>query len=52
MDADGLVTATPASVTDEEIIAGQTESGRVILETDIVSDSLSTTNILATYVAS
>ena len=49
VDADGLVTATPATVTEEEIEAGQTESGRVILETDIVSDSLSTTNILATY---
>jgi len=49
VDADGLVTATPATVTEEEIDAGQTESGRVILETDIVSDSLSTTNILATY---
>jgi hypothetical protein len=43
------VTATPATVTEEEIETGQTESGRVILETDIVSDSLSTTNILATY---
>ena len=49
VDADGLVTATPATVTDEEIEAGQTENGRVILETDIVADSLSTTNILATY---
>ena len=49
VSADGLVTAMPATVTEEEIIAGQTESGRVILETDIVADSLSTTNILATY---
>ena len=49
VDENGNVTATPVTVTDGEISAGQTEDGRVILATDITSDSLNTTNILATY---
>lgn len=49
VDSDGNVTATPATVTEEEIAAGETDAGRVILETDILADNLSTTNLLATY---
>ena len=49
VDSDGNVTATLATVTEEEINAGQTESGRLILETDILATNLSTTNLLATY---
>ena len=47
--ADGTVTATPATVTESEIVAGQTETGRNILETSILAESLSTSNLLATY---
>lgn len=46
---DGTVTATPATVTDGEINAGQTESGKVILETDITAENLNAGNLLATY---
>lgn len=45
----GNVTATPASVSEGEIEAGQTGDGRVILETNITAESLNTSNLLATY---
>jgi len=47
--ADGTVSATPATVTEEEIDAGQTDAGRVILGTDITAANLSTGNLLGTY---
>ena len=49
VDENGNVTATRVSVTEGEIIAGQTESGEVILETSITADSLNTGDLLATY---
>ena len=49
VDADGNVSATPATVTEGEIISGMTDAGRVILETDITAENLSTSNLLATY---
>ena len=49
VDADGNVSATPATVTEDEIASGQTDAGRVILETDITAENLSTSNLLATY---
>lgn len=49
VDESGGVTATPATVSDEEITAGQTDGGRVILETNIDAANLSTSNLLATY---
>ena len=49
VDADGNVSATPATVTEGEIASGQTESGAVILETDITAASLNTGNLMATY---
>lgn len=45
----GNVTAMPVSVSEGEINAGQTDDGRVILETDITAESLNTSNLLATY---
>lgn len=47
--ANGNVTATPTTVTSAEEQAGQTNAGRVILETDITAANLSTSNLLATY---
>ena len=49
VDADGNVSATPVTVTEDEIASGQTDAGRVILETDITAEDLSTSNLLATY---
>ena len=49
VDADGNVSATPATVTEGEIASGQTESGAVILETDITAVSLNTGSLMATY---
>ena len=49
VDADGNVSATPATITEGEIASGQTDAGRVILETDITAENLSTSNLLATY---
>ena len=49
VDANGNVSATLTNVSGGEITAGQTESGRVILETDIVATNLATSNLLATY---
>ena len=47
--SNGNVTATPTTVSEDEITAGQTSNGRVILNTDILADNLSTSNLLATY---
>ena len=50
VDESGNVTATKnTTITDGEISAGQTGSGRVILETHITAESLNTGNLLATY---
>ena len=49
VDTDGNVSATRTTVSDGEISAGQTEGGRVILETNILASNLSTSNLLATY---
>lgn len=49
VDADGNVIATPTDVTDSEIEAGKTESGKVVIDTDIVAGDLNASNILATY---
>ena len=49
VDENGNVTATRVSVTEGEITAGQTESGEVILETNITADRLNTGDLLATY---
>lgn len=49
VNADGNVTATKTTVSDSEISAGETDSGRVILETNITAESLNTGNLLATY---
>lgn len=47
--ADGTVTATKATVTEDEITAGETSEGKVILETDITAANLNTTNLFSTY---
>ena len=49
VDANGNVSATPAVVTEGDIASGQTDAGRVILETDITAASLNTGNLMATY---
>ena len=49
VDANGNVSATMTSVSDGEITAGQTDTGKVILETDILATNLATSNLLATY---
>lgn len=49
VDENGNVSATLATVTEGEITAGQTDGGRVILETNITAASLNTSNLLATY---
>ena len=49
VDADGKVSATKTTVSDGEINAGQTDAGRVILETEITAASLNTGNLMATY---
>ena len=49
VDSSGNVIATETTVTDSEIASGQTDSGRVILETDITAASLNASNLLATY---
>lgn len=46
---DGTVTATKTTVTEGEISAGQTDGGRVILETNITAANLNAGNLLATY---
>jgi len=49
VDSSGNVTGTLTTVTEQEIDAGQTESGRVILETSITASDLNTGNLLATF---
>ena len=49
VDAQGNVTAAPASVSEGEIAAGMTDGGRVILGTNVTAESLNTSNLLATY---
>lgn len=46
---DGNVTATLTTVTEGEANAGQTNGGKVILETNIAADNLNASNLLATY---
>lgn len=46
---DGTVSAERTTVSAGEIAAGQTEGGRVILETSITAANLSAGNLLATY---
>ena len=47
--ADGTVTATKAEISDAEQAQGETEDGRIIAETQITAEQLSTGNLLATY---
>lgn len=47
--ASGNVTATQVQVTQEEIESGHTTGGRTIIDSDIVAENLSTTNIYATH---
>lgn len=49
VDPNGNVTGTLATVTEQEIAAGQTESGRVILETSITAQQLNTSDLLSTF---
>lgn len=49
VNQNGNVTATRSTVSVGEITAGQTDSGRVILETNITAANLSAGNLLATY---
>lgn len=49
VDQNGKITATPTKVATSEINSGQTDSGRVILDTDITASSLNTSNLLATH---
>lgn len=46
---DGTVSAVRTTVSAGEIAAGQTEGGRVILETNITAANLNAGNLLATY---
>ena len=48
VDRSGNVTGTLATVTEEEIDARQTDSGRVILETSITASDINTSNLLGT----
>lgn len=49
VDEDGNVIANVTEVSEDEIEAGQTDGGRVLLETSITAQSLNTSNLLATY---
>lgn len=49
VDSEGNVTGTPTTVTEQEIDAGQTDSGRIILETSITASDINTTNLLGTF---
>ena len=49
VDNSGNVTGTLTTVTEQEIDAGQTDSGRVILETSITASDINTTNLLGTF---
>ena len=49
VDSRGNVTGTLTTVTDQEIDAGQTESGRAILETSITASQINTSSLLGTF---
>ena len=49
VDANGNVSAALTAVSDGEIASGQTDSGRVILDTDITAGSLNASDILSVY---
>lgn len=49
VDSSGSVLATPVTLTEGEIAAGQTDAGSVILETNITAESLNASNLLAIY---
>ncbi len=49
VDSSGNVTGTLTTVTQEEIVAGETEGGRVILETSITASSINTSSLLGTF---
>ncbi len=49
VDSSGNVTGTLTTVTQEEIDAGETEGGRVILETSITASSINTSSLLGTF---
>ena len=49
VDSEGNVTGTPTTVTEQEIDAGQTDGGRIILETSITASDINTTNLLGTF---
>lgn len=49
VDASGNVIATATTVSDGEVSSGQTEGGKVILDTNITAGNLNASNLLATY---
>lgn len=49
VDSSGNVMATRTTVTSEEIAAGETDAGRIILETSITTAQLNTSDLLATF---
>ena len=49
VNENGTVTASRTTVSEGEAAAGQTNAGRVILETSITAQQLNTGNLLATY---
>ena len=49
VDSSGNVTGTLTTVTQEEIDAGETDAGRVILETSITASSINTSSLLGTF---
>ena len=49
VDSSGNVFGTQTTVTQEEIDAGETESGRVILETSITASQINTSSLLGTF---
>lgn len=49
VDAQGCVTATLTALSEDEIAAGQTDAGRVILGTEVTAQEINTSNLLATY---
>lgn len=48
LDGEAIVNATKVEVNEGEISAGQTESGKVILDTDILAERLTTGTLFAT----
>ena len=49
VDANGNVTSAPVALSGDEIAAGETQGGRIILATNITADSLNCSNLLASY---